>query len=302
MDKITDIILGEMQNDLFARKNLVRINMEKAYKNTDFKKADIAYREALLSNMTSKNEEHQKKLDNAQKKRAACAKKAGIDLESLEVKYNCSLCKDKGIKKDGSLCKCVLQKIKNYKIKENKKQGFDFTFEMNKIASMKVKQSAALSKIYKHMEGFCKRFPETDFLNYLIVGGVGVGKSCLLSAVANEMLKKGRSVNFTTAFSMNKAFLDYHLSSGIRSLSPFTEPELLIIDDLGSEQIFKNVTVEYLFCILDDRIRNKKHTIISSNLNFSMLEERYTQRITSRLSAKENSCLLNIDGDDLRTK
>ena len=70
MDKITDIILGEMQNDLFARKNLVRINMEKAYKNTDFKKADIAYREALLSNMTSKNEEHQKKLDNAQKKRA----------------------------------------------------------------------------------------------------------------------------------------------------------------------------------------------------------------------------------------
>ena len=37
---------------------------------------------------------------------------------------------------------------------------------------------------------------------------------------------------------------------------------LLLIDDLGSEPMMRNITVEYLFTLLNERIANKRHTVI----------------------------------------
>ena len=303
MDKILNKILTDYQLKLNSKKIDVRKLTEKAYLNPEFKHADLEYRQAKLNTLTTATQESKKTLSLAEKSRNDIANKLGIDLQKLEINYDCPICKDTGIVKDGSICKCVYEKIKDVSLKDNNSKGFSFSFSDNKVKELKVKQSQSLDKIYKHMKAFCDKFPNTEFLNYLILGGVGVGKSSLLSAVANELISKNFTANFLTSFNMNKMFLDYHLSQGaVRSLNVFTSPDILIIDDLGSEQIFKKVTVEYLFCILDDRIRNNKHTIISSNLTLEQFEDIYTQRITSRMTAKNNSCLLYIDGEDLRKK
>ena len=73
--------------------------------------------------------------------------------------------------------------------------------------------------------------------------------------------------------------------------------DLLIIDDLGTE-LSNSFTNSALFNCLNERLITKHSTIISTNLIFTELMDRYSERITSRL-AKEFT-FLKIYGDDLR--
>lgn len=88
------------------------------------------------------------------------------------------------------------------------------------------------------------------------MGGTGVGKSYLMYAVANEFMKNGFSVLYVSAIKLNSLMLSYHTSFVSERdvyLADVIDCDLLIIDDLGSEQKIKNVTDEYLLKILDER-------------------------------------------------
>ena len=45
------------------------------------------------------------------------------------------------------------------------------------------------------------------------------------------------------------------------------ETGLLMIDDLGTEPVTQNVTVEYLFDLLNRRIEAGRHTVIATNVD-----------------------------------
>ena len=60
------------------------------------------------------------------------------------------------------------------------------------------------------------------------------------------------------------------------------ETDLLIIDDLGVE-FSTQFTVSCVYNIINSRILSRKPTIISTNLTPRELEDKYTQRITSRI-------------------
>lgn len=78
-----------------------------------------------------------------------------------------------------------------------------------------------------------------------------------------------------------------------------TTCDLLIIDDLGTEPIKNNVTVEYLTAFLSERLNNEKAFIITTNLSSEDLLKRYSERLTSRLSS--SSCAqFKLNGKDLR--
>ena len=60
---------------------------------------------------------------------------------------------------------------------------------------------------------------------------------------------------------MNNLFLSYHTSFGAEKssyLDTVLDPDVLVIDDLGTEPILKNVTLEYLYLILSERSENTK--------------------------------------------
>ena len=77
---------------------------------------------------------------------------------------------------------------------------------------------------------------------------------------------------------------------------------MLIIDDLGSENILTNVTREYLYLILDSRARDNLKTIITTNLTPEQIQEIYDSRVFSRMFNKQIGIIVNMTGDDLRLK
>ena len=104
---------------------------------------------------------------------------------------------------------------------------------------------------------------------------------------------------------MNNNFLKYHTTFDDNKQSYYdvlTEPELLVIDDLGTEPILKNVTINYLCALLNDRFNSQKATIITTNLTLEQLLDRYGNRIFSRIVNKADSELFHLVGDDLRLK
>ena len=75
------------------------------------------------------------------------------------------------------------------------------------------------------------------------------------------------------------------------------ETDLIIIDDLGIE-FSTQFTSSCLYNIVNTRMLSGKPTIISTNLTPAELEDKYTQRITSRIIGSYIS--LKFIGRDIR--
>ena len=81
---------------------------------------------------------------------------------------------------------------------------------------------------------------------------------------------------------------------------PYYSVDLLLIDDLGTEPLWENITLEQIFALLEHRIQNGLHTVISTNYNLENLQSRYTRRIYSRLLDQRHSLVLQFQGQDVR--
>ena len=73
--------------------------------------------------------------------------------------------------------------------------------------------------------------------------------------------------------------------------------DLLIIDDLGTE-LTNSFVSSQLFCCINERIMNKKSTIISTNLTLADFMETYSERAFSRVTS--NYTMLKLVGNDIR--
>ena len=76
-----------------------------------------------------------------------------------------------------------------------------------------------------------------------------------------------------------------------------TAPDLLIIDDLGTELI-NTFTASQMFYCVNERLNRNKGTIISTNLTLGELQDAFTERVTSRIMSKYK--IIPLIGDDLR--
>ena len=74
-------------------------------------------------------------------------------------------------------------------------------------------------------------------------------------------------------------------------------PDLLILDDLGTEfdSSFYQSTI---YNLINTRLNRSLPTIISTNLDFNGISNRYEERITSRIYA--NYSILRFVGQDVR--
>jgi DNA replication protein DnaC len=104
--------------------------------------------------------------------------------------------------------------------------------------------------------------------NVLVFGNPGSGKTHVLSAIAQELIRSGRRVYFRDCGLMVQDLLaakrDLRLSRFFKSLSRY---EVLVLDDLGYVQQSRE-EMEVLFSLLSERYE-RGSVMLSSNLAFS---------------------------------
>jgi DNA replication protein DnaC len=82
-----------------------------------------------------------------------------------------------------------------------------------------------------------------------------------------------------------------------RAAAKYTECDLLIVDDLGTELPGQFVTAA-LYALVNDRLLECRSTIISTNLSEDELARRYNPQIASRLRGSYRR--VAFVGDDIR--
>lgn len=116
--------------------------------------------------------------------------------------------------------------------------------------------------------------------NVLAFGNPGSGKTHLLSALGQELIRAGRKVAFTTCGrlvqDLLRAKLELRLSRAIKKLAYY---EALVIDDLGYVQQDRT-EMEVLFSLLAERYE-RGSVLISSNLPFSKWEAIFKDPMTT---------------------
>ncbi len=216
-----------------------------------------------------------------------------VTKDMLKPQFSCKKCSDTGYV-GAKMCDCLMQEIRKLLVKDSNVDNTTFTFANSKETG---KHNKA---VYKKAQEIC----QTNCLNNVVLlGNTGTGKTYLLSACANECLSLNKSVLFVTAYGLNETFLECHLADLATKqlvMENVLDVDALFIDDLGTENIYRNVTAEYLFIVVNERIARNKQTFISTNLTLQDIRERYDERIFSRLVDKNITLLANLTGDDKR--
>jgi DNA replication protein DnaC len=116
--------------------------------------------------------------------------------------------------------------------------------------------------------------------NVLAFGNPGSGKTHLLSALGQELIRQGRRVAFTTCVRLVQELLrakqELRLTRAIKKLAYY---EALVIDDIGYVQQNRE-EMEVLFTILAERYE-RGSVLITSNLPFSKWEAIFKDPITT---------------------
>ena len=136
--------------------------------------------------------------------------------------------------------------------------------------------------------------------NLLFVGGTGLGKTFLSACIARAVADRGYSVVYETASHLFGKLEQARFNSTEetrREAAKFTDCDLLIIDDLGTEMPGQFVTAS-LYSLLNDRLLMNKPMVISTNLNVDEMTRRYSPQIASRIHGGFKG--LAFVGDDIR--
>ena len=204
--------------------------------------------------------------------------------------------------KSGNVCTCV-QKCYTQKLIEQS----GFTTNAPKIFDDKLTSKftdqnikTEYRKIYNALSQFCEKFPNVKKQNIILSGATGTGKTYAAQIIANNLMERGFSVLYLTAFSLIQRFKNYIFNQNSVDNDALFEVDLLIIDDLGTEPVIRNISQEYLYNVINERLVAKKSFIITTNLNPEALAERYDQRIASRVLSRETSAVIEFRSDDLR--
>lgn len=223
-----------------------------------------------------------------------------VSPEQLEETAECKFCGDTGYTPDGKRCACLNSILKELNAERGDlpHTSSDFAdFDISKYSGDAKTRAATAAEWLKK---WTAAYPNISRSFVTLYGATGVGKTHLAAIAANAFIDKGLDVTFIKAYRLNELFLKAMLaplSEKQGLLDSVFNCDLLVIDDLGTEEFYKNVTAEYLYMTISER--EKKATIITTNLSPSMIKDRYQERVYSRLFA-DTAAALPLTGDDLR--
>ena len=278
-----------------------RLNLDARYSALNSECVALGFKIARLGAFNENTGALKAELEKKKAERDIRLKELGYTSDDLKPHYYCPLCKDTGTV-NGEDCVC-LKELEYAQLRAGslgvptEADAFDETLLKGIPESMR----PSYSKAYAILAKYAADFPDNKISVIGLCGPVGCGKSFAAGVLANAVMRKGYSVLFINAVQLNELFLRYHrapVGEKADIFSPLKECDLIVIDDLGAEPLFNNVTANYLYGLLSSEREGR--FVITTNLDFDSLRSRYGDRVASRLADRERSRFYLLEGKDLR--
>lgn len=248
-----------------------------------------------------------------QRERAELLVGAGYPYDALDEEPECGLCRDSGFLPEGEPCKCLMayytqeQNRRLSKLLDLGNQSFE-TFSLDWY-DREVWQEYGRSplenmKMIREICGdYARTFPRCGG-NLLFTGAPGLGKTFLSACIAREVSGRGFSVVYDTAGHVFQQFESGKFGrenpfeeDPDREVNRYLNCDLLIMDDVGTEMLTSFVQSAF-YRIVNDRLVNRRKTVLSTNLPMAELERRYGMAAASRIRGEYQ--MLRFFGEDIR--
>jgi len=233
----------------------------------------------------------------------------------LEPICTCSLCRDTGYvgEEIQRRCTCFERALQARTFNASSLPGLDaqcfeafdetvFPDEMS--GEPPSSQRSRMTVICNYCRRYADAFPNSEKYSIVLTGESGLGKTFLLNCIAARVLSLGHEALRLTAYQMFAAMRASYLGEegGERRFRELCDVPLLLIDDIGTEPMNKNITIEYFFILLNERQANRRNTVIATNFAVKDLQAHYGERVISRLLNRESTQVIQLTGRDLRLR
>ncbi len=217
---------------------------------------------------------------------------SGCDYDNFEPQYTCKQCGDTGYV-GGVVCDCYRRLLQEEACRA-----------LSGLSAMRLTDFASMRLDYyedrvdpklgisprQHMQdiiAYCRDYaacftPAADSL--LLQGATGIGKTHLCLAIARRVTEQGYGVVYGSVQPLIRRLEAEHFGRAQGdSEAQLTACDLLVLDDLGME-FDTPFSRACLYNVLNARLLEGRPTVISTNLSFTALQERYGDQIASRIS------------------
>lgn len=252
-----------------------------------------SYTLAVLGKNKAEADKLRREMDKLDDERTRLLKENGFSKKDLEMEYFCPVCKDTGFI-NGRTCQCMKEEITRQRQKfltllsPAPQADFEsFNLDMYPKTAVEISNGTMIvpytqmKRIYEYCQAYAHNF-STDNKSLLMLGSAGLGKTHLACAIANQVMKDGYTVMYSSSQSLfskieQARFTDEDVISDILNC------DLFILDDMGAESM-TNYSLSVLYNIVNTRMISKKPCIYTSNLTTqAALQKRYGEKISSRL-------------------
>lgn len=233
----------------------------------------------------------------------------GFPADYLEPVSQCPHCGDTGYVGEGkkTLCVCarglyaaLLEKEGAFRAEETFAAFDPARFPDEPLEPGGETQRARMLKFRDYCRKYADSLPHPEKKTLLFYGGSGLGKTFLLRCIHARARERDIPALCLTANQLIRTARRAIFSREQEDMDALYETDLLLIDDLGTEPLIENVTVEELFNLINERQNAGLCTVLSTNLSLTDLQARYTERVLSRLLDKRACQVLRFAGRDIR--
>lgn len=250
-------------------------------------------------------------LEDLALERRALLEAAGFKNGVAEPEYDCPICKDTGFV-NGSKCSCFLKAETdllcsvsglNEVLEKENFRAFRLDLYSERMRDPDTGRSARENAklALEHSRSFVRDFKDS-YSNLYFYGKTGVGKTFLAHCIAGALIAEGVNVCWLSENSLIELFEESHFRTTDESRAGVRlalDSDLLVIDDFGSTPNNSFISAALLRCI-EERHLAQKSTIITTNLSIEDLQDRYSDRIFSRIYSYYKK--IYLFGDDIRIR
>ena len=294
--KRTKAISVAESNKALALNNAEYLELEREERVLNMEIGKLKFENADVSNLVLQ-------LEDLQKQKSNVLSNLGLSESDMFPQFECAKCGDTGVS-NNAICTCANQLANNILMQNcgvDLSKVPDFENYDYKFFDDETERQFA-QKCVDVLTDYVNNLSNIEMKNIFMCGASGTGKTYLTRCLAKELVKKGYTTLFLSSFDLNNMFLAEHLASNEQKdgLKDLIDTDCIVIDDLGTEPMRKNITKEYLLLLLNERLTKNKATIITSNLSPEHILFRYEERIFSRIFNKRSSLILEFKGKNHR--